>query len=229
MKYLKLFKGLAVLIFAGSAIFATPRIIRIKKITCFDQYGPCSGDLTAKLIKSEGKSYDKAKREVLTILSKENSISLFSAQYKLPDSIKVSVIIRKPKYAVSSKDSGEVSLIDSNGVVLATSKSTRLPKLMVKGNVPHTGEKVSANYMFMLNIIQKINYLYQVDKADVEGDSLVIIYPQNIRIIFPVEGDADKLVGSARLILSRLKADDKDSKIGNISVIDLRFKNPILK
>jgi hypothetical protein len=73
---------------------------------------------------------------------------------------------------------------------------------------------------------------YQVREGIIEDESLVIELSQGPRVIFPLEGEKEVLLGSLRLVLSKLNNDAQDSKIENVSgasIIDLRFKNPVIK
>ena len=61
--------------------------------------------------------------------------------------------------------------------------------------------------------------MYQVNKGEMINSGLVVELPTRVRVILPLEGSVEILLGSLRLIYSQVT--DKE--------IDLRFKNPILR
>lgn len=227
MKYLKMvfpliIVGLLVLLFIG-----TPRFIRIDEIDCRSQYGECEEMLLSKLKVSEGKKLSVARYEITNVLSGEKNVSIFSIQFKLPDKISVNLLVKKPRYSILTDQKS--FLIDNNGVVLSEGKLSRLPTLRIKDTKFVPGEKIPKEYLFSLRIIEKIFYLYQMKTGEIDKDYMAVTYPEGLKIIFPLSGDVDVLVGSIRVILSRLNEEDINSRIGGVGLIDLRYKNPVLK
>ena len=55
---------------------------------------------------------------------------------------------------------------------------------------------------------------------------MIVKIAGGVKVIFPLEGDIDVLLGSLRLILSQLNNDEREIRIGSI---DLRFENPVLR
>jgi hypothetical protein len=68
--------------------------------------------------------------------------------------------------------------------------------------------------------------MYQVRDFTVQDDSLLVELPGQIRVIFPLDGDSQILLGSLRLIYSKIQNEGNPEKY---SQIDLRFKNPVLR
>lgn len=229
MKYLKFFLILLVLLSLASLIYFIPRAIRVKAISCKSQFGPCS--LGDKLSILEGKNLSDAKNEAANILGAEDSISDFSIQYKIPDRLEVNVIEKKPKFALRQKDSSTFILVDKEGTVLKITEENSLPEVSLEAKLPNVGEKVTQEQLFALNLIYSVFAYYQVRQGTIEGISLVVFLPGNLKVIFPLEGEPDVLLGSLRLIIERLNDTSKDSRINElgISQVDLRFKNPVLK
>lgn len=228
MKYFKA----ALLVLAAISVFALfyslPRFIRIKRISCKSQYGECSSVLKEKLTKSEGLGYSKAKSTVAASLAEDNTISEFLIQYKIPDKLSVNVLEKKPKYAL--KNSDVYALVDKNGIVINILKETPLPFMETANTPANVGDKVNPEELFALEILYAVNFLYQTPKGVIEAKSLNVELPEGIKVIFPTSGDRQALLGALRLILDRLNAEPKDSRIDKeIAVIDLRFQNPVLK
>ena len=73
---------------------------------------------------------------------------------------------------------------------------------------------------------------YQVQDGEIIDSNLVVEVTGGRSVIFPLQGDKEVLMGSLNLILSRLNSEDEKSRIEgaeNVEIIDLRFKNPVLK
>jgi len=204
VKYLKilfLFLGLAAI---TALIFFLPRLIRINKISCKSQYGECSLDLTERFAKLQGKSLFDARGAIGEELSGERTISDFMIQFKLPSNLVVNVLEKKPKYALKAGDT--YALVDKEGLVIKIEKETPLPYIELAGVLPNVGG------------------------GRLENQSLVVELPQGLKVIFPLEGEKEVLLGALRVILDRLNESDKDSRIGKeITEVDLRFQNPVLK
>ena len=226
MKYFKIILPLTVLLLLSLGIFFAPRYIKIGSIECSSQFGPCVL-LEGTLSSISGKSLYQTKKEIGSVLSAESTVSDYSIRYKIPGTLSVYVVEKKPKFALSN--SSFFALIDKDGTVLKISQETSLPKVEISGSLPNVGEKVQEEYLFSLNILYTLFANYQVDRGVIDGEKLLVDVG-GVRVIFPVTGDKDVLLGGLRLIIERLKADPKDSKISKgITQIDLRFKNPVLK
>ena len=87
------------------------------------------------------------------------------------------------------------------------------------------GETVSTHDLFALNLILGVNEMYQVLYGTITNDALVVDIPPSVRVIFPLEGDSEVLLGGLRLIYAKVTAD----YLGTYSQIDMRYKNPVLK
>lgn len=228
MKYLKILFLILGLAGVVAAIFFLPRIIRINKISCKSQYGDCNPDLAERFSKLQGSTLFAAKKGVREELSGEKTISDFMIQFKLPSNLVVNVLEKKPKYALRALDT--YALVDREGLVIKIEKETPLPYIEVAGVLPNVGERVSPEDNFGLELIYNVYATYQVRGGRLENQSLVVELPQGLKVIFPLEGEKEVLLGALRVILDRLNQEDKDSRIGKeITEVDLRFQNPVLK
>jgi hypothetical protein len=226
VKYLKIILPVIALLLLVSGIILAPRYIKVSSIECTSQFGPCVL-LEETLSSISGKSLYQTKKEIASVLSAESSVSDYSIRYKIPGNLSVYVVEKKPKFALSN--SSFFALVDKDGTVLKIGEETTLPRVEITGNLPNVGEKVSEDYLFCLNLLYNLFANYQVERGVIEGEKLLVDIT-GIRVIFPVSGDKDVLLGSLRLIIERLKQEPKDSKISKgITQIDLRFKNPVLK
>ncbi len=221
--------ALVLILFPIFIIFVLPRVIIIKKIDCESQYGPCSDAVISKLASWRGKNMGEAEKQIKNYLAKNPLVSSFSVQYNLTDRLKVRIVVRKPQFAIKKDGADSIFLVDKDGYVIDTVNASGLPLLSIPGDIPTVGSVIDSEDLFALRILYGMFSLSGAKTAKVENETLSIGLPNGLTIIFPLSGDADVLLGEANLILSRLNKSSDISKIGGVSTIDLRFKNPILQ
>lgn len=231
---MKLFKIIILALFLVILIFApvifAPRVISINEIECYSQYGPCNQIISEKIKSFEGKKLTDAKNEIRYFLSASSQAADFFVQFKLPDRLEVNIVEAKPLFAVRNLDSKSAILISKEGEVLNVSNDTNLPNVVTTTSLPEVGEKVDDETFFSLNIVYGLYSTYFVRSGKLENDGLVVEFPNDLTVIFPLKGDNEVLVGSLVAILSRLNEEEGEFRIDDrqIKEIDLRFKNPVL-
>jgi len=161
-----------------------------------------------------GKNLVSAKAGVSKALKKNYIVSDFSLQFKLPNILSVQVLAKKPVFALYNTATNQSALIGPEGETLSISSGTSLPRLFINQNLPKPGERVSANYL-----------LYQVGEGDLQSGSLTVDLPGPIKVIFPLEGDRDVILGALKLIYAKTQGEGSRK----FSQIDLRYKNPVLR
>ncbi len=234
MKYVKAFFGFILIAFFVSLFFIIPKKLKIKKIVCQSQFGPCNASVLGSINKIENgeKNLNDVKKELQGILSSSALVSDYSLHFQFPNIVEVNLLERKPEYAIKAKGTDSYALIDKEGYVIYFQDLTGLPVLITTEPPPNVGEVVSDKTFFALEILRGMFSSYQVREGIIEDESLVIELSQGPKVIFPLEGEKDVLLGSLRLVLSKLNNDGQDSKIEKVSgasIIDLRFKNPVIK
>ncbi len=232
MKFLKKFLSLLVPLVVIIGIFLIPEVIKVSKVECRSQFGPCSTSIEGSLSKYEGGSLRKAKKEVSAYLSSQNQIGDFSLRLKLPSTLSVYLLEKKARFALKDKERQVFATVDEEGVVLALFSETNLPYVELKKANLNTGEKVLGGYLTALNLQERLFSAYQVRNGELAGEALIVELPEGYTVLFPLDRDPDELMGALSLILTGLKGSEGVSKIDldtSINTIDLRFKNPVLK
>lgn len=197
-------------------VFLPSRLIKVSSVECATQYGACPSDMQFSIFnfhREAGYSFSnlsKTKKEIAKILDNNLLISSYSTQYAFPDKIKVNILLKKPRFAIFDKTSSKYLLLGNDGIVLTEATETSLPTVIQEGGEPN---------LFALSLMEGIFAMYQVNRGEIVNNSLVVELPSGVGVIFPLEGDKDLLLGSLRLIYS--KVDDKE--------IDLRFDAPVLR
>ncbi len=197
-----------------------PRIIKVKKIECYSQYGLCSNEFLTKVNFFPGESIDATKKKISEELKSIKLIDDYSFRFRFPETVRIDLILKKPKYALYNKNTNETVVLDGKGTVLEKTGKTNLPYLVIDDNPPDIGETVESKKHFALELLYGIYYLYQVKSGEIVKDCLEIYIPDAGKVIFPLAGERDILLGSMKLILSRA---------GKFKEIDLRYKNPVIR
>ena len=232
MKYIKSFFIILISISPLLMAIIFPKAVKIKYIKCENQYGQCSEELLERLNTAVGMNLYEARTQISKFVKEDSTISNYSIQYKLPNRLIVSILDKNPKFAVSNKKNGIVALIDAKGEVIGFAKDTNLPGVEIGTKMPNVGSVVDRNILFAAKIVYGVRLSNYVSRAELKDNGLFITLDEGSRVIFPLDGDYEVLLGSFNLLLSRLNLITKDTKIDNtenISEIDLRFNNPVLR
>jgi len=229
LKYLKI--GITLLFIIAIVLFVllVPRMLVIKNIICINQYGSCQETLNLKLENLKGKSLEEVKQEVSAIMRQDLFVKEYVLRYEIPDRVVINAISKKAKFVLKSIDKDKLALVDRDGLVLGLGENFTLPRVFISTDYAVVGEKVSKRELFALNLVSDLYYFYQVKEGEMFEDRLEIYLNDGVKVIFPLEGDRDVMLGGLKVILSGLNQDNKDSRIKKVSEIDLRFKNPVLK
>ena len=172
-------------------------------------------------------NYRDTKKIIKQKLEKDVLINSYLIQYQIPNKLKIDINLKKPRYAIFNGN--KYFLIDKDGLIINESNETNLPTLKKDGDNLVVGEKINGKDKFALSIISGLTYLYSINSGNIINNELKVISNEGIMIRFPLEGDKDVLLGSLRLIFSRLNDGTKGIRIEDTKEIDLRFKNPVLR
>jgi len=158
-------------------------------------------------------------------------VDKYSLNYALPSGIRLYVIEKKPKYSIKSLSQEFTVQVDADGLVLEVKDRSSLPGYFVEGNLPEVGSFLRKEELLALELIYGTSLISNLEKAYIENGYLRINLAGNKVVLFPLDEDRDFLLGALTLILNELKKEEIDSKItiGELKVIDLRFKNPVLR
>ncbi len=212
-------------------IFFLSRIITVNNIVCISRDLECSPRINDKLQAYKGKDLQSTKKVLKKILKDDITVTNFNIEYKIPHTLILNVIERKPKYSLIMNSEKKNLAVDNEGYVLYEIQNFDFPVLKVDKNLPEIGDKIDKHTFFALQLLSDIDSVFQVKQGSLDSNSLVIELPSNLRVIFPVEGDREALIGSLILISNEIKNGSGSKVIKNqtIGSIDLRYKNPILK
>jgi hypothetical protein len=238
------------LVFAGfvaGLVFLPPRLILVNSISCETQYGPCNSDINDKLSKINKKSYLESEKDVRDFLATSPSIEKYQIKFLLPNKLKLNLVVKKAMFGVKGNE-GAIALVDEDGLVLSYQNQTLLPTLKVDGKPPSVGEKIDKDAHFGIGILGYMNNLFQVKEGELKDKNITFKLKDGPAVYFPLSGDEKVLIGRLILIngrlnnsnseISNLNNKEDNSKMnkltglegcGNSCIIDLRYKNPVIR
>lgn len=238
---LNIFKLLSIVLLVVFVLF-TPLLvktsIKINKIECVSQYEKCPNDLENFLNSFVGFNYHVVKKNMTSYLSTNYLVNDYLIQYKIPNTLKVELNIKKYTNSFNFAGDTQYFLITSDGVVIDIKNETSVPNVIIHDfNIFKTGEqslykpgdKVDEKIIFAGSIVNNLNYLFSINEINLYKEYLTAVSNEGINIIIPTTGDKDLIVGSLRLIFSRLNQGTEGIRMEEVREIDLRYKNPILR
>jgi hypothetical protein len=207
-----------------SGLILYPFFVKVR-IECKSQTGACPVEIENGISKMQNQSLFRSRSEISRFLKSQPLVLDFSEQFKLPNILRVDILTKEPLFALKDSTSGNIDLVEKNGVVLSVTQSSSLPTVVVVGGIPAVGQKVGDQNLFALNIEAGVYEMYQIQTSYIQNGGLIVDMPGGVRVIFPLEGDYQVLLGALRLIYSKIQSEP----VNPYSQIDLRYKNPVLR
>lgn len=224
-KYLSI---LLIVLFVLSIPLLIKKSIFIKNVECTSQYGECPPEILNNINVVSGHDMKVAKDNLERILGQTNQINNYLIQFKIPNTLKVDMNIKKPRYSIKNGQ-GIYFMVDKDGLVLDRLDKSSLPTIEDKAVDYKIGEFVNDKNLWTLKLIEKVAWLYTKNTGLIENNTMKVTMDEGITVLFPVEGDVDVLIGSLRLIFSRLNEGSQGIRMEDVREIDLRFKNVVLR
>lgn len=228
-KISKVVLSLSLIIALVAGIWFGAKYLKINKIICTSQFGPCSQSVQDTINKSRGigifESFDKVKKN----LASDPRVSEYTVRFIIPNSLSAYVIERKGVVALGKQGVDKFLIVDNNYKVIGTEKNTLLPLVNINNGDAidfNLGESLPDSLSFASNIERQMYALYGVKLATVYNDKIEVKLSSGPKVLFPLEGEIDVLMGSLNLILSRLNNASGEIRIGEV---DLRYKNPVIR
>jgi len=197
-------------------------LIKIKNLECLTQYGDCSKDISEKIESYKGYSLYSVRSKIKLILNNEKSVSKYALQFKLPDILRIDLLIKKPIYCIKTSD--KFLLTSDSGQIISIGSECNLPRINVNFD-KGTGDYIGDTNLYALKIMQGIYEIYQVEEGVMTKNTLTVKLNPDLTVIFPVGSmDPAAMLGALRLIYTKI-----ENEGSNFSEIDLRFENPVLR
>jgi len=192
---------------------------RVGSVECRSQYGECREEVRGRLEPYLGSKVWIAKRRMERELAGMSWVKEYSVHYAFADRLIADVVERKAEVALV-RERGYL-LVSRDGVELGEVEETQLPALRIEDPNITVDEGVMA-----VGLMYELFGWQGVREGKVRDRGLEVMLRPELKMIFPLSGDIDRALGSANLVLSWLNSGGVGSKI---SVVDLRYRNPIVK
>jgi hypothetical protein len=229
---MKKLKFVAVLVITFVLIvfsFYVVKSIRISEINCRSQYGECSIVVKERLESVKNCDYFSCKKQIDSLMTDAFIVDAYNYQLKLPLKIEVSIVEKKPKYSIKSIEENAAIQIDARGLVLDVRDTSVLPGFLTENKLAEPGHKITDEEFFALQLVYGVSKIQEIERAYWQNNSLSVDLKDGKSILFPIDGDRDFLLGALALILNELKKESAETEVLGIEVIDLRYKNPVLR
>jgi hypothetical protein len=222
---------LVIILFGG--LWYLPRKIVVKSVECKNQEGECSQriiDIVSKYVSYDLRNARKGIESDLRVELVGNDINF---RYIYPSTLRVNVYETRPEFALSNLEANSFRLVDSSGNILTEASSTVLPYAKVANELPNVGERLDEKYVFGLKLLSDLSRSYQLSQGELSLAGLVIELPTQTKVLFPLEGDRDVVLGSFILVINQLNSVKNSSTMEKQvlagKTVDLRYKNPVIR
>ena len=220
---------IAALVLLGFGVFVFFKYLKISRIRCESQFGPCSESVETKLGELQGYGILETFTRVNKTLKEDRRISEYSVRYIIPNTLSVYVIEKKSVIALGKQGTDRFVILDKDYKVIGIEKSTFLPIVNVSSSEGidfGLGSDIPSSLLFAAKIGKEMFMVYGVKLSVVYNDRVEVKLTNGPKVIFPLGGEIDVLMGSLNLILSRLNNASGEIRIGEV---DLRYKNPVIR
>lgn len=201
------------------------RSLTVASIECTTNDNSCRNEIIEALGKIHGVSLVKANGRIKEALN-HPAILTYDVSFVFPRSYKVTIIEKEPAFAIKKMDD-EYVLVSADGAMLATTKATTLPTIIVADPALDDQAIIAAG-----KLLTAVGKEKNVKVGTVDSSGLVVDLPEGIRVYLPTDRDISVTIGSLLLTLSWLNKSAEGTRIVSereIREIDFRFKNPILR
>lgn len=203
--------------------WALSKKIVVVSANCQSQYGPCSEEVKNMVEERIDESYIDAKGSLGKALSESSRIERYHIRFQIPSEMLVEVVEKKAEIALKFTEERYFTF-DRKGNLVAETGSTQLPTVDVLEAPSDSTIKYAVEMFWNLFKYYDVSYA-KLDKYSLKANV------RGAEVIFPLEGDLDILFGSLEVLLLQLNRTNENPTInsaGKYSIIDLRYKNPVI-
>lgn len=196
-----------------------------RHLECYTQYGSCPAEITGRLQWLINTPLFKPLPEMavknnLKSIIEIKSIHLFR---RLPQTLVLSIELRKPIGEVGNQVLGAYAVADTEGLILNSQTENTLPLLLIDKQVK-PGNSLNPQEVSSIKIMNSASSLSSgrlVGK--VESGQLLMYFPENVLVKIDLNHVLSNWYNTLQVILGRSKIQSNMPK-----VIDLRFTNPLV-
>lgn len=230
--------AITMLLFLTGGIYAIgwSGIFAIKTISCkVEREKECSAEITAELNRYTGNNLLLIRKsEIETRLTTaDRLIETIGVNLKLPSSLVVEIVTRKPIAAITSSLSfAEAVTVDSEGVILGkTDDPTGLPRLVWSGiSGWPIEERLPDNIVRAMTLGSlagerfRLEGFISIDSGSSAGMTAVMRLASGEKVWLALDKEPVELLTRLQVVLNQVRIGGNQ-----VSEIDLRFDNPVVR
>jgi cell division septal protein FtsQ len=201
------------------------RVLKIRQVDCYSQFGPCPEEINQGLNHYVGTpllkplSGDVIKND-LKSFSQIKSASLYR---RLPSTLVVALSLRRPIGAIGSNVLGAQVIVDEEGFVFQKIPQSALPTLITQ-DLPPVPSQLSAGQLRSLLSLELVANLFDTQVSGIlDKETLTITTPNDLKVIVDIAQPTSNWYTPLQLIIHRSKINAKMPH-----KIDLRFTNSVI-
>jgi hypothetical protein len=172
----------------------------------------------------------KTRGDLVVLLRKEATVKNFSFQYQLDGKLILHINERESKYCISNNVNSYFA--DELGKVIKIVKGAGLDCIQNIKSVYKIKDSLNNEDLLSEKIFYKLRSLSTIKSGFIEEKKFVIEYKDGIKLIFPLEGQTDALIGKAYYTISQFGKINQyiiENGFGGISEVDFRYNNPVIR
>lgn len=196
--------------------------LKVAEIKCSSQYGPCDQEVATKLKSFEGEKIISTYQNINDLLGSDHKVANYKLNFAGPLHIEAEINQRKPSVAVQASGDSKYYLYSEDGYLLSIAKETQLPTINLLDKSVATINQTK----FVIEMAYALNQTYNVNMLVVRDGGMEFEVLGAPKIVYPIQGDIDVLLGSLTFVLSQLNTQLGDFKMESV---DFRFKNPVIR
>lgn len=199
--------------------------LKISRVTCLTDYGACPDYLQVRVPNLVGlKWVDPIQTTALSQnFADVPEVKKITVEKKLPGSVTVNIVLRKPLGVVYSTLNRAQVATDDTGILFALRDTTNLPRLVVDSPL-EIGGKLNTTEFTALTMLYQTSVVEQTElSAKIVDSALEIKNTTGQIIILSLIRQDTNWQYSLQAILTRSKIDGKVPQ-----KIDLRFEDPVV-
>ncbi len=200
---------------------------RIKSVECSSDKKECSREISESLMQISGKNGILSAVIINNILKNNPLIKDYSVRVSLAGVVDIQVTEKTPRNCLSV--GGMSYFIDEDGVIIKKGEDSSGCITKTNGSDYKVKDFVSSSDNFCLSLDYKLRNLKTHRNSRIENGIFVIDYEDGIKLIFPLEGNAELIAGRVYYTLSQFDRINKELSGKRITEADFRFKEPIIR
>ncbi len=203
------------------------RFMSVGRVRCLSQYGVCSRAILDNIETIPTDSLLGYKGKLVRKLSENELISSFSITFVFPWNYRVDLVEAKADLVLDTGEGSSLVLLTRTGQKVGETEESVLPKIKLMDGVE------LGDYSIVAGLIREMSVNQGIMEGVINSEGLIIVMPDGIKLIYPVKGDLDVLLGATSAVLSWLNSEKEQFRIGNelegVREVDFRFNNPVLR